>query len=343
MDVKSQHIEVLQSLNQIGANRNGKYQSDQIDWVLNKMQDRFIRSCLKDKTGGGFELDQVKSDDISNLVVSNVGLNAYLDGTNRYKTFLPPNYQYLLSDYSTTKNLCGTETAVVLPKTLYLDAIRQTRSAKGSAKYYVTNTVLIKGTTVAITDFPYGYSYTGFNSVEDFIFLVPHIAKMGGWYWEKVAGNIYPQQYVRLSETAGSGTSKITVDGTDYTNGTIDTLSLQVHTNTGTAHVNRLTPSNLIPSLNTPFYKSSYYSPISELNSNVLYIYRDSSFTVSVVTVSYIRKPQPISLSLNTSSELSSSACQIICDLSVEYIKGVLENVDGVKIKNNDMDRRVTI
>jgi hypothetical protein len=347
MNVQEQHIEIRQGLNQIGANRNKKYEDEEIDWIINRMQDRYIRSCLRPKDNGGFEVDQLKADDISPLIVSNTTLVPYINGSNRYQCFLPPNYQYLLSDGSTTKKLCGSEVPKVVNRNLYLTAVRQDVSVKSTKPFYVTSSVIIKNNTISIpTNLPYQNTYTGFNSLNDiFSFLVPYIAEKGGWYWERVADYEYPLHYIRLSETAGTGDSGVTTDGTSSATVVERTLSMLVHTNSGgTFRDNRLTGSHLLYSLNTnPIYKTGYYSPISEIIGKTLYVYRDTNFIISDVRVSYVRKPRIISLSLNTSSELPRSTCQVVCNLAVEYIKGRLENTAGQQIAERDIDKRVTL
>lgn len=345
MDVRSQHIEVRQSIGQVASNRTRKYQDEEIDWILNKMQDRYVASCLKPKENGGFELDQLKADNIQPLIVSGYDLVPYISGTRKYKCYLPYNYQYLLGDESNVKQLCGTETATVALRTLYVNAQRQEKSSKGSPKYNETNIVNIRGNIVNIpADLPYNHAFTGFNSKDEIFLIAPYIALKGGWYWEKAGDINYPGHYIRISEVAGSGSASINVDGTTTTLGSALTQSLTVHTNVGKWINNRLINSAKISSLSgDAFQKSSHYSPISELSGNILYIYRDTSFTVSAVSISYIRKPQPISLSLNTNCELSQGACQAICDLAVEYIKGRIENTTGQQLAERDIANRVTL
>ena len=95
--------------------------------------------------------------------------------------------------------------------------------------------------------------------------------------------------------------------------------------------------------LNTPFFGSSSKGIISELSTNLLYLYRDDNCTVKSVRISYIRKPKPISLSLGLDCEISSSFHQTICDLAIEYIKGQQEDGQGVEIKKQDNSTRVII
>lgn len=339
------HIEVTRGLNQLGANRNKKYGPEEIDVVLNKMYDRFIRSCLKSKDNGGFEIDQVKADDLQPLIVSNASLVPYIVDDTRYKAYLPYDYKYLLSDSSYAVDLTCGNTPIRTSKTVVLTALRQDKSAKSTPKWYATNVVVLGGVTVSIpTDLPYGYTYDGYNSKNDIVFLSPYLALRGGWYWERVGNYYYPGHYIRLSSESYTGTNKVSVDGTDYTTVVVKNLTEEIYTNPGTLTNNRLTATNLISGLlGDAIYGTKVYSPISEISGNILYVYQDTNFIISGVSVSYIRKPQPISLSLNTSCELSDAPAQIICDWAVEHIKGRLENTTGQQLAERDIDRRVTL
>ena len=135
------------------------------------------------------------------------------------------------------------------------------------------------------------------------------------------------------------------MDSVDNTDTDISTKALTYHSGTGVRKNNRLSPTDIIPSLNqSAHYKSSHYSPISELEGSNLIIHRDNSFTVTGVGISYIRNPQPISLSLNSDCELAGEAThQAICDLATEYLKGTVQNPEGTQIKKVDIAERVIL
>jgi len=349
MTVREMHIELDQSLQQIAAHRTRKYMPEEKDWILNKMQNRLIQSCIRpNKDGtGGFEIDQLGVDMLRNLIVSGVELVPYIDpGKNRYMCFLPADYSNLLSDWSFTTLLCTSVPANTATDLLDVYAIKQVRSEKESAPYYETVTVAFGDSIVTVPDdLPYANKYTGYNRKEDISLLAPWIAPKGNYYWEQL-GDIYrPGHYLLLVPYGSTINTSITVDGTDYTDYEIVVgLELKHHTGNGSQVDNRLTPSNKVSSLNaTAFYKSSHYSPISEIKGKLLYIYNDSSFTVSKVGISYIRKALPISLSLGTDSELPEGFHQQICDLAIEYMKGRLENVTGQQLAENDNNTRVKL
>jgi len=351
MTVNEMHIELRQSANQIGANKSRKYEPEELDWILNKMYNRFIQSKLKPKKdgSGGFELDQISADQIRTLIVPSYDLVPYVDDSRRYQCFLPADYAYLLSDWSATTLLCTGDTITETAENLYITAIRQDYSTGASPSgFYRTLKVLFPDATVEIpTDLPYGNNYQGYTKKTDISFLIPWIRAKGQYYWERFADLFYPGYYIHTSLTPVASpipTIGITIDGITYHTYQYVIKNLVKHTGTGQIRDNRLTASNKISGLNsTPFWKSSHYSPVSELGNGILYIYRDNSFTVNGVSISYIRKPVPISLSLNTNCELPEEFHQTICDLATQYMAGRLKDGDAYQLDKDDNDTRVVL
>jgi hypothetical protein len=351
MNVRDMHIEVQQSVQQVAANRSRKFLPEEIDWVLNKMMGRYIQSRLRPKTDangrptGGFELDQLQADSIRSLLVTGKTLVPYAFDDRRYKCFLPSDYQYLISDWSYTTNLCG-KTPEVGSSTLFITRLLQEKTTKGSAPFYENISVFLAGTNVAVpADLPYGNAHLGYPEKEDISFLVPWITWKSGLYWERFDDLYYPSHYLKVDTVAPAGSVSTVIDGaagTDVT-GTI-TRPLKIHPGAGVHVDNRLSPSEVIASMNQArYFRTSFYSPISELAGNTLWVYRDNSFTVNSVQVTYVRKPQPISLSLNTDCEIAPEFHQTICDLAVEYLKGRVENDKGTVLAKTDLAERVIL
>lgn len=355
MTCRELHIGVEQGLQQVAANTTRKFLDDEIDWILNKIQNRFIQSKLKPSVDikgnptGGFEVSQLDADAIRTVIVTSYSMVPYVDDGRRYKCFLPPDYSYLLSDWSYTKLLCGTDAPVEKASRLYITGLRQEHSIASAAPFYATVKVELGSTTQDLpTDLPYGQTYVGYKDKNDISFLIPYIARIGNYYWERFNTLNYPGYYINVSDrdngTSPNVTPKITVD-TNVTQATkLSTLDLVQHTNPGDYYDNRLSATSKISGMNsTEFIKTSYYSPISELSNGILYIYKDKNFTVSEVGISYIRKPLPISLPLNLSSELPEEFHQALIDLCVEHIKGVLENKEGYAITKDENASRVVL
>lgn len=350
MTVREMHIDLDQSTQLVAANRSRKWYPEEKDWVLNKIQERFIRSKLrpkKDQSGnitGGFELDQAGIDDIRTLLVNNFVLRPYIVDDERYKCFLPSNYAYLIGDGSRTSLLCG-GTPVKDNDTLFITTLRQTRSAKGSSPFYETLAVQLPDLLLTIPgDLPYGNAYAGYSEVEDISFLVPWLIWKSGWYWEKF-GNLYkPSNYIQVQKTAPVTTPSVTADGTPSTDYATSTMALEYHTGTGKLVNNRLCSTDTIRNLRqAAFFGTAHYSPITELEDNLLWIYRDSSYTVSNAEISYVRKPQPISLSLASDCELPEGVHRLICDLAAEYLQNRTKDTQGVQLSEADIVKRLIL
>lgn len=346
MTVLEMHIELEQGLSQVGAYRNLKYRPEELDLVLNKQEERFIQSCLKPKTdgSGGFEIDQYSTDKIRTLLKT-IDLVPYYS-PRWYECYLPYDYAYLVSDASMTMDLCGSPLPVGQDGTLYIYTLRQERSALDEGPYYVQDVIRLKGSQVSIPeDLNLGSTYSGFPKKQDIQFLVPYITWAGKFWWEKFWDYYYPDCYIIVSPVELPDLEvSCTVDGT--TTSTIQAVTRAVKTYPGALKLvdNRLTPSFRINKVNTTeFYKSSHYSPVSELSGNILKIHHDNSFIVSSVGLTYVRKPRPISLSLNSNSELPDEFHRTIVDLSVEHIKGRLENQAGQQLAEKDIEKRVTL
>jgi hypothetical protein len=176
------------------------------------------------------------------------------------------------------------------------------------------------------TALPYGNDYSGYRQANDYIFLVPFVALKGGWYWERLDDLYYPGSYIALTDTLPSPGTMV-IDGNITQD--IGTLT-RVHTyhaGSGVPAPNRLSPSDKIANLNqAAFWKTAHYSPISELVNNVLYIYRDDSFTVN-----------------GTDCELPEGMHEGLCDMGIEYMKGNVGDIPGMQVAKADIAERVII
>lgn len=359
MTVRDMHIELDQSTQLVAANLTRKWYPEEKDWVLNKIQQRFIRQQLrpkKDTLGnltGGFELDQIGSDSIRMLVVTNHNLVPYIVDDKRYKCFLPANYSYMLSDNSSTKLICdATVEEPTASHTHYRTALRQEQCPIDHTSHYVTMQISLPDQVIDIpTDLPAFNDYVGLANKKDISFLVPWILWKTGWYWERYDELYKPSWYIQVQNTV-PGSAGIIIEGVGigdpggvaYTAPITSTKTYTYHTAAGSQVNNRLSPTDVVGSLNqSSFFKTAYYSPLSELEGNLLWVYRDNSFIVSAVGISYVRKPQPISLSLNTDCELSEGVHQLICDQAVEYMQARVKDIQGASLSEADLAKRVIL
>jgi len=347
MTVFEQHLEIRQASQNIAANVRRKLLPQEIDWLLNKTQERFIQSKVKSRKdgSGGFEIDQLDVDSIRTLLGRKV-VEVFISDTD-YECQLPADYSYLISDDSKTMMLCGTtktpvnvtETSVVLP--LFT-------TVKSSTNYYLTVVLVIGSVTIQLSDIVsfYRSSYTGLQSKDEkyvlrdaFLWYIRNVLNIEV-YWEHYKTIIAPYSFIFPGYSAGI----IIIDGTLFT-GTTRTITSSKYSEAGTWTPNRLTASNQVSTmLVTPWVKSTGKSPISELSGNKLIVYGDSSFIISgSISIDYVKKPRKINLLLNQDCELPEEFHQSICDLAVEYFKAMTADPNWeVKLKDN-VTRNVNI
>ena len=355
MTAREMHIEINQSLQKVAANATRKFLSEEIDWVLNKVQERFIQDCLRPvqfngNNNGQYRFaDQLRTDAIRSLIVSGKTINAYKDSEKRVKVYLPWNYMYMLADQSNMLNLCGGP-RVETTETVTIRTLSLSKTTSTSVPYYASDNSITVNSTVLNIPGSLGTfnSYTGYQKKEDVYFLknwILHQLQKNGVevYWEKFGDLYYQDKFI----FKGTPTLELKWDNTVVTSFTdipvnfITQNAALAVTNTAD---NRITSSyDVYTLLNTPFAVTTIKSPISELSGNLLYVYQDNNTTVKSVTISYVRIPQSISLSLGTNCELAEQFHQVICDLTVEYIKGTQENGPGTTIKKQDINTRVIL
>lgn len=357
LNVREMHIELNQSLQKISASRTRKFLPEELDWVLNKIQGRFIQSKLIPRKGNAFTYNQLEVDAIRPLLVK-AKLPAYIDTEfpNRYKSYLPTDYSYLIADYSYVDNsLCRTQKLIQEEVSLYLYWLKQSRTTKVNAPFYENGTITVNGSYIINFpgDLPYTNDYVGYPNKKDNIFLYAWIKhelnqmakevlqvgseQYGEWY----KGN----NFVFVSEQSITPPTLV-LDGINVTltSQSIEGLKKYPQPDEAIISPNRLESSEDVLNLvTTPFYKPTINSPVSELNGQILYTYGSSSFTISSCGINYVRKPRPISLSLGSDCELMPEFHQTICDLATQYIKGRLENVPAEQLVEKDIETRVTL
>lgn len=355
MYVKEMHIEVRQGLQKIASNRTRKLLDQEIDWLLNKNYERYVRTKVTPRKDGkgGFEILQDDLDAIRVLVKRGVTIPAFINDSRTVRCPLPGDYAYLTQDESLVKRLGEisrpTNATTTTNAVRHMLVIPLRKSTATTSPYYKQVTVALDGNTA----FDLGQyaiardaaSYNGFSTADEVFALPPYLLKGlidGGWdaYWEYYNGKSFPKSLIIITGAAISGS--ITVDGL-VTAGVANTMNVQILDAPGLKaqyQANRLTASNVVSSLlEVSFYGTQSEFPISELVDKSLYVYTNRTFIVSNAVISYVRKPQRISLILGTDCELSDSSHQLICDLTVEYVKAMIGDPNWeVKLKD-DMTR----
>lgn len=353
MYVKEQHIEVEQATQKIGANRTRKLFPEEIDWLLNKHQGRFIESRVTPKKdgSGGFEVKQFDIDAIQNIVVTGYEIPAYYADPRRYQAVLPGDYSYLLSDESVVKlapvDLARKPAApmqTILTNHVVLIPMRKSQLVTGP---WYANVQVYLNTGLVFDMQSYTQArdvqFTGFNSKDEIWPVAACVLRAlsdQGWkvYWERFGNGYYPKTFIVDTGTT-AGTGSITIDGTTAVAAT-DTYSakaIDYPQQSTQDQTNRLTASHIVQNLReVAFYRTQPESPLSEVSRGLLYTYANEYFTVTNNRISYVRKPRRISLSLGEDCELAPEYHQMICDLAVEYYKAIIADPNWeVKLKDN--------
>ncbi|RUP42154.1 MAG: hypothetical protein EKK63_02330 [Acinetobacter sp.] len=355
MTALEMHIEVNQSLQKVAANSTKKFLTEEIDWVLNKMQDRFIQQCLRPVeipgAKGRFQVvDQLKQDALKPITVTGHRITTYKvvgELLERVVADLPGDYEYLLGDMSHYRLMCGEAKSFENESTTYA-VLNLSKTTKASAPFYVTGAITIGSYTINIpADLGVENQYAGFPLKENVTllrdFLLHKLRAAGAKvYWENFADKHYDNSIICTQTPALTWDSSVVTSSTTFSH-TVQKESPRETVTLNPVDNRLLSTYDVFTNLNTPFYKTSYKSPVAELAGQRLYIYEDETFTVRAVTITYIRKPRPISLVLGSNCELSSSFHQTICDLAVEYLKGRMENPQGESLIRQDLETRVII
>lgn len=351
MYIKEMHIEVNQGVQKLAANLTRKIFPQEIDWILNKNIERFIKSHMKPKENGSFEVTQLGMDALRKLIVYGHPLPAYVASATRVYGNLPYLYSYLLSDNSTLVRKCAGVSFVTESRTLYLAVLPIPLSTRTTPKYYTEVRVRLNGTTIFnITDESTAQqgSYTGYDSKDEVFSVrsrVIHSLNVSGHsvYWEQFGTLLAPRRMILVSSTPIT-TASIVVDGTE-TQALLQTMQVQVRTSTGdtSVGVNRLTPvAKVNDLLRAAFWETQADSPLSHLSGATISVHTNESFIVTNVEVAYVRKARKVDLILGQDCELAEDFHQEICDLSVEYIKTMIQD-PGWQLKMADNMKRTTL
>lgn len=356
MYVREMHIEVNQSMQKIAANRTRKLLDDEVDWLLNKNQERFVWSRVTPKSdgSGGFELKQFGIDAIRMLVKRGVEVPAYIADPRSYVAYLPGDYSYLLSDESVIKrapvDLANTPLlapASTLTRNLLLLPVSQSLLSSGPW-YGQLQVYLNNGLVFDIQQYTQArnVSFTGFNSKAQVyeisnLLLCELASQRWNVYWENYGTINYPRMLI-IDTGPVVMTGSIIIDGTAIP-GLQRTVAVQAAdypTLPTEDQANRLTASHVVQNLReVAFYRTQPESPISELSGAQLFTYASKYFIVTNNRLSYVRKPRRISLVLGQDCELAPETHQMICDLTVEYAKAMIADPNWKVKLQDDMQR----
>lgn len=354
MNVQEMHIEINISTQKIRSNYYRKFLDSEVDWLLNKHVDRFIKDRIKQDTDSlGFDATEIDLDALRTLAVLDRQLATFQVETDATRAELPGNYSYLIDDFSNTIDKCDKYNykiaSNVQAATLYIYTFPLAQSTLGSGPYYKNMSMQMNSIQVFnAANLPGLYDKTELWAVKDYILAQCSIYVMNlmqlspeptiDFYWETYGTYTRPGSILVVSSVRQTGLNQLTIDGTNI-DGTESSISKDFipAINAGKLACNRLIRGAMRSRLRTStFCQTISTSPISAVTGNQLKIYHDNKFIVSKSKVSYIRKPAKINLLLNQNCDIAPEFHQEICDRVSLYIKELTDAPDW-EVKLRDM------
>lgn len=330
--VRQMHIDVRVQLQQLAANRSRKLSDGLIDWALNQSQDQLIANCVIPKTDGTprFEINRERREEISALIVLLHGVSAGKTEEGNFVARLPANMLYLLVDSCSVGLVCNNSTIIGSYEVEKITSVQLPLSTKVSAPYYTIVQVLYNNELIfdlSQIEAKEETGYTGMDAISDHFYirdLITSTLNSKGYnvYWERTGSTYEAGRLVFITKNTAP-TIVVKLDGGTYTGTTVEnTLTLQSISGSHISMPNSMMAPDKVPFAEaTPYFKSSYISPVSQLQNGQIIVMGHKSFIVSKLYLTYIRKPAQISLTLGQDSELSAAAHQAICDMTVEKLQ----------------------
>lgn len=322
------HIEFGLGFQKLGANSRRKFLAPEIDLLLNRAQDQFVLDqLLVQHDERGFRQLQLDLDKVRPLVVRNREVKTYFKDGN-YAADLPGDYMFLINDTWNTD--CASPDSAATNRYYYAMPLPDPTN-----KYKVVR--LSQSGTLVDLQTEYA-NYDGFNSAADKFQVIPllleafHQKKRNGihpnldLYWEKAPGYYRPDHLILVANL--NLDVAITVDDTTTTH---TPQKIEARVNSILSGTTRWVPSRVIKTeevptvLNTPFYGPQKESPISTLEGLRMHVYPHKSRIVNGGLITYLRRPDRISLGLQRSCELDPLFHQSIIDLAVQFAAGSTE------------------
>lgn len=328
MTVKEMHIDVRDQVQRLSGNRARKLQEDNIDWCLNRTQQMMIESAVEPVLGSGrYQIKTGKHGIISGLTVNRKLLSTFWSG-DKYVTILPSDFWYLLDDGSKVSQLCSGDTKITGHEVLNITRVPFPMSGL-TENYYTSVELLYNNTSIfnissVLQERQKTWAGLGSNEAHFYVreLLQEHLSRFGiQVYWENFYSFQYPYHLIFVSTSTAVPIS-LTVDGEQYT-GTNEQLTTEIHSTSKssvTSPNTMISSDKDIASAATPYFKTSYISPLSEMGNGVIYTHGDLSYIVYHTIINYVRKPAVISLSLGTNCQLSENVHQLLCNKTAEMV-----------------------
>lgn len=353
------HIEVQQGLQKVDSYQQDMFKSEEIDLHLNKQQERVVNELV----GKEFQDVQLRLDYISSLIVKNHTISVLVPETtdvfyepNMAYAVMPPNYVYIINDRCQvvqSVEFCNDLTTLITNGNVseYTAVVPFPVPVITVAPFYTG--FIIEKTENSVDTSIYTLP-TGFNDYivavdAKFMIINNTLDELNRTlnpdtrvYWETYRGTYEANSYIFVRADSDWTAVTITIFNNDLTplvdatttSGFTETVYKDISlTSAATDQVityadNGMTEGDKLYDLpKNIYYQSSPKEPTSAMADDFLYVYNKENFIITKVIIDYVRKPRQISLLLDQSCELSSSAVRAdIVDRTIQYLKLLIEN-----------------
>lgn len=346
MTVKEMHVDVQDQVQRLSANRNRKLMPQQIDWALNRAQTMLIESAVEAVSGSG----RVRVKPNKGVVVSGLLSGRVVKPAgwinDRYVTLLPPDFWWMLDDSSGVCQLCKGDVKTTTYEAFNLNYVKFPYSTLTTPGYYKTLELTYNNSPLFNLSEQMAarqITWDGVDDVEEHFyirdFLIRFLQGQGiEVYWERWHSIYKPYTLIFVS-TEDAVPIVLNVDGEEYTN---ESAPFTVEFHNG-PRKSVISPNTMIAADKgfateaTPYFRSSYISPVSELSAGALHTYGSESYIVCNTHLNYIRKPRMISLILGTDCELSPSVHQELCNRTATMILNRIKTDDWKEVTEQNI------
>ena len=364
------HISTRQAVDRINSQRASSLEPEEVDLELNKALQRFInqRYGKNNVYQEGFEESQKRIDDLRTLLKeyeNSVTFKEVLKTNEIYvDTFrLPSDYMYLVNQRSTIfMDRCRvvpydletedvilyvfTLSNLVVNGTQYVDSLRIQNTSVFNIP--TVETQVWQPSPGLVTS---GYTNAGYPQYNQQVIddILENLPPGFTGYWETYGNSIYPGALIIAADldtfpwliwdaTLGTPTPMVGMVGNTQTTSSlptpgVSTLGRRVPSNPTKKKtvLNRFSQQDdIFRLLDDPFNTTNEKEPLTTMRNKNIDIYTSAIFITDSIKITYLRKPQIISLSLGYDCDLPEHTHQEIVAMAVSSI---LEEITDPRYK----------
>lgn len=344
MNARQMNTDVTLSLQKVAANRTRKFLEEEVDFLLNKMVGRFMRGAIRLNEMGYYEINERYAQALAPLKEVDIPIPFERVSDKLYTGQMPADFLYLVSPGVQVADACGGNTISHTAQTWRTFSIDLT-TAKATGPFWQTFSItLADGTSISQGNFP---GYAGYKSKEElweFARLIQEeLWSRGVNVYFETLGDLYkPDNFLMF--VPASPITAFTIDGTVKP---IPQISSQVR-NFGSAPVieqagmARVVKSGMAHRMLTNrYYGTSAASPLlEEFSLGKIQAHVDTTFIVSGLAATYIRRPRKIDVKLHRGCDLHPDFHEEICDMAIVHIKNLIADPSWTaKVQENSLQQ----